>query len=172
MNYRLIFLSVFAFGILVCSCSEDKPEEILPGPINDSKIYSYTMTAPAGATVTLEKTMKLEDFTALGVYVKNVYQGVLNTNSYIEFVKNTAESIQLENVTLQVKGNSKIKYNLGTLSHSFRFISLDELNFLQLVINEMVDKKEIILQLSYQSKNAMTSEVNLNLRSDITFKLR
>jgi hypothetical protein len=172
MKRKLMFLFVFAFGILFLSCGKDDPKVDLPSPIKDTKIYSYGITAPAGAAVTLEKTLKLSDFTALGTYERYVYQGVLNTNSYIDFVKGGSESIELKEVTIQVKNNTKIKYNLGTVTGNFKFNSLDDLNFLQQVVNELVSKKEIVLQLTYSSTNLVSTASDLNLKFEVSFNLQ
>ncbi len=172
MNRKLMFLFVFAVGVAVLSCKKDDPKIDLPGPTTASQTYSYGFTSPAGATTTLERTMKLSDFTALGMYQKYVYEGNVNTNSYIDFVKGAAENVELENVTLEVKGNSSIKYNLGTITGTEKYNSLEDLNFLQKVITEMVKKKDIVLQLSYTSTNAIATEVKLNVKPDVTFKFR
>ncbi|MBK6285494.1 MAG: hypothetical protein IPF54_25045 [Draconibacterium sp.] len=169
MKRKLLFLFVFAVGILVWSCGDDEPKVDLPGPIKDSKIYSYGITAPAGATVTLDKTLKLSDFTAIESFEKYVSKGILSTESYIDFIKVGSENIELKDVTLQVKSNQKINYNLGTITGNTKFILLNDLNFLQQVVNEMVSKKEIVLQLKYSSDNIISTESNLNLKIDITF---
>lgn len=172
MNQKLMYLFVIAFGIMVLSCGKDEPKVDLPASVKDSKIYSFGITAPAGAAVTLEKTLKLSDFTNIETYQKYVSQGVLNTESYIDFVKVGSESIELKEVTLQVKNNTKIKYNLGTVTGNFKFNSLTDLNFLQLVANELVSKKEVVLQLTYSSTNLISTESNLNIKFDITYKFQ
>ena len=169
MKHKLMILFVFAVGMLVLSCGKDDPKIDLPSPIKNSKIYSYGITAPAGATITLDKAIKLSDFSALGIYEKYVKKGELNTESYIEFVKGASDSLQLKDVTLQVKNNATLKYSLGTLTGDYKFSSLQDLNFLQLVVNEMVSKKETVLQLSYNSTDAITKEATLKLNLDITF---
>ena len=169
MKRELLFLFVFSIGMLVWSCGDDEPRIDLPGPIKDSKVYTFGITAPAGATVTLEKTIKLTDFTAIESFENYVSKGILSTESYIEFIKAGSENIELTNVTLQVKSNSKINYNLGTITGNVKFISLDDLNFLQQVANEMVSKKEIMLQLKYSTSNVISTESNMNLKFDITF---
>jgi hypothetical protein len=169
MKRKLLFLFVFAVGMLVWSCGDDDPKINLPGPIKDSKVYTYGITAPAGATVILDKTLKLTDFTAIESFEKYVSKGVLSTESYIDFIKVGSENIELKDVTLQVKSNQKINYNLGTITGNVKFISLDDLNFLQQVVNEMVSKNEIVLQLKYSSDNIISTESNLNLKFDITF---
>lgn len=171
MNRKLMILFVFAFGISVLSCKKDDKID-LPPPITATQTYSYGITSPVGATITIERAMKLSDFTALGMYQKYVYEGKVNTNSYIDFVKGTAENVELKNVTLQVKGNTKIKYNLGTITGTEKYNSLEDLNFLQQVVDEMVGKKDIVLELSYTSTNAITTEVKLNVVTNVTFNLR
>lgn len=172
MNKKLMYLFVIALGIMVLSCGDDEPKVDLPASVNDSKTYSFGITAPAGAAVTLEKTLKLSDFTNIETYQKYVSQGVLNTESYIDFVKVGSESIELKEVTLQVKNNTKVKYNLGTVTGNFKFNSLTDLNFLQLVANELVSKKEVVLQLTYSSTNLISTESNLNIKFDITYKFQ
>ncbi len=172
MNRKLMFLFVFAFGLSVLSCKKDDPKIDLPAPITTSQTYMYEFTGNANSATTLKKTMKLSDFTALGMYQKYVHQGKVNTNSYIDFVKGKAENVELKDVTLEVEGNSKIKYNLGTITGNEKYNSLEDLNFLQLVVNEMVGKKEIVLLLSYTSTTAFTTEVKLNVVTNVTFSLR
>ncbi len=172
MNRKLMFLCVFAFGMLVWSCGDDDPKIDLPSPIKDTKIYTYDFIASAGATVTLEKTLKLSDFTAIGNYEKYVYEGVLNPNSFVDFVKGGTDNIELKEVTLLVKSNTKIKTNLGTITGNVNFNSLEYLNFLQNVVDEMVSKKEIVLQLTYISTNTITTASNLNLDFEVSFKLQ
>lgn len=169
MKHKLMILFVFAIGMLVWSCGDDDPKIDLPNPIKNAKIYSYGITAPAGATITLDKTIKLSDFSALGIYEKYVKKGDVNTNSYIEFVKGASDSLELKNVTLQVKNNESLKYSLGTLTGDYKFSTLQDLNFLQLVVNEMVSKKETELQLSYNSVDAVSKQATLNINLDITF---
>ena len=172
MNQKLMYLFVIAFGAMVLSCGDDEPKVDLPASVKDSKTYSFGITAPAGAAVTLEKTLKLSDFTNIETYQKYVSQGVLNTESYIDFVKMGSENIELKEVTLQVKNNTKIKYNLGTVTGNFKFNDLADLNFLQLVANELVSKKEVVLQLTYSSTNLISTESNLNIKFDITYKFQ
>lgn len=170
---RKLFLIVFALGIIVMSCSKDDDEDIvIPSPITDTKLYSYGITSPAGATITLERTIKLDDFTALNNYQKYVYKGTINISSFIEFIKSSTEDIELNDVTLQVKNNSKIKYNLGTITGNVKFTSLDDLNFLQSLVDELVSKKSIVLQLSFVSANAITNEVKLDINTNIKFDLK
>ena len=174
MNRKLMFLFVFAFGVLVMSCKKDDPKVDLPGSIKDSQTYSYGIIASESATMTLKKTMKLSDFTALGMYQKYVYEGKVNTNSYINFVKGKAENVELTDVTLEVEGNPKIKYNFDsdTITGNETFNSLEDLNFLQEVIDEMVRKKEIVLLLKITSTNAIATEVKFNVETNVTFGLR
>ncbi len=172
MKHKLMILFVFAFGMLVWSCGDDDPKVNLPDSIKDSKIYSYGITSPAGAVLTLEKTLKLSDFTALGTNEKYVNKGELNVNSYIDFVKGATATIELKDVTLQIKNNSKIKYSLGTISGDKRFNSLEDLGFLQLVVNEMISKKETVLLMSFNTANAITTPANLNFNLDVTFRFQ
>jgi hypothetical protein len=169
MKHKLMILFVFAFGTLVWSCGEDDPKVDLPGPIRDSKIYDYGIIAPAGATITSDRTLKLSDFTALDIYERYVKKGDVNTDSYIEFIKGASDSLQLKDVTLQVKNNASLKYNLGTLTGDYKFNTLQDLIFLQSVVNEMVSKKETELQLSYNSTDALSKQATLNINLDITF---
>ena len=172
MKRKLNISLVFVVGMLILSCGKDDPKIDLPDPIKDSKIYSYAITAPAGASITLERTLKLSDFTALGTYEKYVINGALSTDSYIEFIKGASDSLQLKDVTLQVKNNANLKYNLGTLTADRKFNTLQDLIFLQSVVDEMVRKKETVLQMSYNSTNAVSKEATLNLKLDITFSFQ
>lgn len=172
MKNKLNFLFVFAIGIMLISCGEDDPKVDLPSPIKGTKTYTYSFIADAGDNVTKEITIKLSDFTAIGTYEKYVYQGVLSTNSNIEFVKGGSDVLELKDVTLQVKSNTKIKYNLGNISGNFKFNSLDDLNFMQQVVNELVSKKEIVLQLTYSTTNLITTASNLKLNFDVSFNLQ
>jgi hypothetical protein len=160
--------------MLAISCSKDDSEDIvIPSPITDTKLYSYGITAQAGAATTLEKTMSLDDFTALDTYQKYVYKGSINISSYIEFVKSSTEVTEITDVILQVKNNSKIVYNLGTITGNEEFTSLGVLNFLQLIADELVEEEEeIILQLSFTTTNTIASEVKLNINMDIEFDLK
>ncbi len=169
MKHKLMILFGFAFGMLLWSCGNDDPKVDLPDSVKDSRIYNYGIIAPAGSTITLDKTIKLSDFTSLGINEKYVRNGALNTDSYIEFIKGASDSLELKDVTLQVKNNANLKYNLGTLKGDYKFSSLQDLNFLQLVVNEMVNKKETVLQLSYNSADAISKQANLNVKFDITF---
>jgi hypothetical protein len=169
MKHKLMFLFVFAIGMLFWSCGNDDPKVDLPSSIKDSEIYSYGITAPAGATIILEKTLKLSDFTALDVYERYVRKGALNTESYIGFIKGESDSIELKDVTLQIQGNPNLKYSLGTLSGDRMFNTLQDLNFLQLVVNEMIARKETVLQLSYKTSAGVSKQATLNVNIDITF---
>lgn len=172
MNRKLMFLFVFAIGLAVLSCKKDDPKIDLPPPITASQTYTYGIIVSEGGGISLKRPMKLSDFTALGTYQKFVYQGKVNTNSYIDFVKGTVSNVEITNATLEVVGNPKIKYNLGTITGTEKFNSLDDLNFLQLVINEMVGKKEVELLLTGTSTNLIATEVKLNVVTDVTFSLR
>lgn len=172
MKHKLMFMYVIALGMLVWSCGDDDPKVDLPGPIKDSKIYSYDIIASAGATISLDKTLKLSDFSKLGIYEKYVRKGNLNTDSYIEFIKGESDSLELKDVTLQVKNNATLKYNLGTLTGDYKFSTLQDLNFLQSLVDEMVSKKETVLQLSCNSTDLITKKATLNLKLDITFSFQ
>ncbi len=171
MKQKLMILSVFAIGMFVWSCGDD-PKDDLPGPIKDSKNYTYGITAPTGATIILDRTLTVSDFTGISLYKDNVYKGSLGTDSYFEFIKGSSENIELKDVTFQIKNNPKITYSLGTINADHKFNSLADLNFLQLVVNEMIANKETVLQLSYISTEAITKEAKLNLKLDITFSFK
>lgn len=172
MNRKLIFLFVLALGMVAMSCKDDSEDIDIPSPISDANLYSFGITASAGSATTLARTISLDDFTALTDYTKYVYKGTINISSFIEFVKSSSEVTELTDVTLQVKDNTKIKYNLGTITDNVTFASLDDLNFLQDLVDELVDKDEIVLQLSFNSTNAITSEVKLDINTNIKFELK
>lgn len=172
MKRNLMFLFVLLAGVMLGSCKKDDPKIDLPGPIRDSQTYSFGISAPQGAIVTLEKTMHLADFTKLGTYQRYVYEGALQTASFFEFAKGSAENIELKKVTLSLKENGKVKYELGTITKDQKYDTLDDLNFLQQVINELVRRKSVTLQLSYETENAITTEVKFHVKADVTFKLR
>ena len=147
MNQKLMYLFVIAFGAMVLSCGDDEPKIDLPNSIKDSKTYSYGIINSAGATFSLPVTMKLSDFTALNTYEKYVTKGVLDTDSYIEFVKGASANIELKDVTLQIKSNPKaIKYSLGTITGDKKFDTLEDLIFLRSVVDEMIKNNEAVFQ--------------------------
>ncbi|MBF6629265.1 MAG: hypothetical protein ITG04_12305 [Proteiniphilum sp.] len=169
MKKLFTILIVFTTTILFTNCASDKPDD-LPGSMNASATQSFTMIAAAGATSTSNVTFAMSDFAAISEYVKYVNVALVQTSSYIQISGITsAQEVELTNVTLSLKSDSKKKIVLPTITANTKLMELPQLTFLQTVMDEINRKGSSSLVLSYTSTHQLSAPVTLTIKMDTRF---
>jgi hypothetical protein len=153
----------------VTACGSDKPDD-LPASQNASASKSFTLIASAGAASRSEITFSLSDFAAISEYVKYVSNAIIQTSSYVEVTGITSsQAVELKDVTLSLKSDSKKKIVLPVIDSNERFMELTQLTFLQEIMNEIYRRGSSKLVLTYTSTHNLTSPVTLAIKLDGKF---
>ena len=151
------------------NCGSDKPDD-LPESESASATKSFTLIASAGADSRSETTFSLSDFAAISEYVKYVSNAIIQTTSYVEVRGITAsQTVELQNVTLSLKSDSKKKIVLPVIDSNEKFMELTQLTFLQEIMNEIYRKGSSTVMLTYTSTHYLTSPVTLAIKLDGKF---
>jgi hypothetical protein len=153
----------------VTACGSDKPDD-LPASQNASASKSFTLIASAGAASRSEISFSLSDFAAISEYVKYVSNAIIQTSSYVEVTGITSsQAVELKDVTLSLKSDSKKKIVLPVIDSNERFMELTQLTFLQEIMNEIYRRGSSKLVLTYTSTHNLTSPVTLAIKLDGKF---
>ena len=112
----------------------------MPVSVNATAEKLFTIIAVKGNTTSIDVTFTLDDFHALQEYKKYVESGVIQTSSYIED-KGVSEDVELSNVKLSMDYNKTKKIvALKNISNK-KYQELQQLNFMQFIIDELVENK-------------------------------
>ena len=169
MKKWISLLAVLTLMMGVTACSSDKPDD-LPASQNASASKSFTLIASAGAASRSEITFSLSDFAAISEYVKYVSNAIIQTSSYVEVTGITSsQAVELKDVTLSLKSDSKKKIVLPVIDSNERFMELTQLTFLQEIMNEIYRRGSSKLVLTYTSTHNLTSPVTLAIKLDGKF---
>ena len=169
MKKLFSILIVFTTAILFIACGSDKPDD-LPASQTASVTKSFTMLAAAGANTTSEVSIAMSDFTAISEYVKYVNAALVQTSSFIQISGiTTAQEVELTNVTLSLKSDSKKKIVLPTITANDKLMELTQLTFLQTVMDEINRKGSSSLVLTYASTHQLSAPVTLTIKMDTRF---
>lgn len=165
--YLLTIISIVAFT----SC-DSKPDD-LPTSLNASATKSARIIAAAGSTTSAEIIFNKDDFEGLEKYSKWVKRGTIQTSSHLE-VKNLPETatneLKLSNVSLSLVSNSKTKVDLPDIAGDQTLSEVKYLNFLQNVIDEVVNKGTSKVRLNYKSSADITSSAEFVIKIDSRFE--
>ena len=166
---RFLSIGVMLSLIVAFSSCSSKPDD-LPVSQNASATKSTSIIAAAGNTTSSEITFKLSDFSALSQYEKWVESGLVQTTSVISVGGITSgQVVELTNVKLSLKSNSKANLDLPTITANASFKELPQLNFLQKVLDEVVNKGASTVVLSYKATNDITTSVTFSMKIDGKF---
>jgi len=169
MKKLISLLTVLSLIIGFTACSSDKPDD-LPASQNASASKSFTLIASAGAASRSEITFSLSDFAAISEYVKYVSNAIIQTSSYVEVSGITAsQAVELQNVTLSLKNDSKKKIVLPVINSNEKFMELTQLTFLQNIMDEIYRRGSSTVVLTYTSTHNLTSPVTLAIKLDGKF---
>ena len=169
MKKWISLLAVLTLMMGVTACSSDKPDD-LPASQNASASKSFTLIASAGAASRSEISFSLSDFAAISEYVKYVSNAIIQTSSYVEVTGITSsQAVELKDVTLSLKSDSKKKIVLPVIDSNERFMELTQLTFLQEIMNEIYRRGSSKLVLTYTSTHNLTSPVTLAIKLDGKF---
>lgn len=83
--------------------------------------------------------------------------------------QDTLQVVELTNVKLSLKSNSKTSLDLPTITANASFKELPQLNFLQKVLDEVVNKGISTVVLSYKATNDITTSVTFSMKIDGKF---
>ena len=169
MKKWISLLAVLTLMMGVTACGSDKPDD-LPASQNASASKSFTLIASAGAASRSEISFSLSDFAAISEYVKYVSNAIIQTSSYVEVTGITSsQAVELKDVTLSLKSDSKKKIVLPVIDSNERFMELTQLTFLQEIMNEIYRRGSSKLVLTYTSTHNLTSPVTLAIKLDGKF---
>ena len=169
MKKWISLLAVLTLMMGVTACGSDKPDD-LPASQNASASKSFTLIASAGTASRSEITFSLSDFAAISEYVKYVSNAIIQTSSYVEVTGITSsQAVELKDVTLSLKSDSKKKIVLPVIDSNERFMELTQLTFLQEIMNEIYRRGSSKLVLTYTSTHNLTSPVTLAIKLDGKF---
>lgn len=164
LSIGLVLSLIAAFS----SCSS-KPDD-LPVSQNASATKSISVIAAAGNTTSSEITFNLSDFAALSQYAKWVESALVQTTSAISVGGVTSgQVVELTNVKLSLKSNSKANLDLPTITANASFKELPQLNFLQKILDEVVNKGTSTVVLTYRATNDITTSVTFSMKIDGKF---
>lgn len=168
MKQFFSLLMVLSLILAISSCSS-KPDD-LPVSQDASATKSTSIIAAAGNTTSSEITFSLSDFAALSKYAEWVEGGLVLTSSTISVSGITAgQAVELTNVNLSLASNSKTTIDLPTVTANVVFKDLPQLNFLQNVLNEVVNKGSSKVKLTYKTTNDITSPITFTIKIDGKF---
>ena len=140
MKKWISLLAVLTLMVGVTACGSDKPDD-LPASENASATKSFTLIASAGAASRSEIAFSLSDFAAISEYVKYVSNVIIQTTSYVEVSGiTTSQTVELQNVTLSLKSDSKKKIVLPVIDSNEKFMELTQLTFLQEIMNDLPER--------------------------------
>ncbi|MDD4537127.1 MAG: hypothetical protein PHW81_08920 [Petrimonas sp.] len=166
---RFLSIGVMLSLMVAFSSCSSKPDD-LPVSQNASATKSTSIIAAAGNTTSSEITFKLSDFSTLSKYVEWVESGLVQTTSVISVSGITSgQVVELTNVKLSLKSNSKTSLDLPTITANASFKELPQLNFLQKVLDEVVNKGISTVVLSYKATNDITTSVTFSMKIDGKF---
>ncbi|NMB05189.1 MAG: hypothetical protein GX976_02275 [Bacteroidales bacterium] len=169
MKKWISLLAVLTLMVGVTACGSDKPDD-LPASENASATKSFTLIASAGAASRSEIAFSLSDFAAISEYVKYVSNVIIQTTSYVEVSGiTTSQTVELQNVTLSLKSDSKKKIVLPVIDSNEKFMELTQLTFLQEIMNEIYRRGSSTVVLTYTSTHNLTSPVTLAIKLDGRF---
>ena len=159
---------VLSLMVAFSSCSS-KPDD-LPVSQNASATKSTSIIAAAGNTTSSEITFNLSDFAALSQYAKWVESALVQTTSVISVGGITSgQVVELTNVKLSLKSNTKTSLDLPMITANASFKELPQLNFLQKVLDEVVKKGASTVVLSYKTTNDIKMSVTFSMKIDGKF---
>ncbi len=169
MKKLISLFTVLGLIIGFTACSSDKPDD-LPESQNASATKSFTLIASAGAATRSEITFSLSDFVAISEYAKYVSNAIIQTSSYVEVSGVTGMyAVELQNVTLSLKSDSKKKIVLPVINTNEKFMELTQLTFLQEIMNEIYRRGSSTVVLTYTSTHNLTTPVTLAIKLDGRF---
>jgi hypothetical protein len=169
MNKLISLFTALSLIIGFTACSSDKPDD-LPESQSASASKSFTLIASAGAASRSEIVFSLSDFAAISAYVKYVNNAIIQTSSYMEVTGITGlQAVELQNVTLSLKSDSKKKIVLPVIKTNERYMELTQLTFLQEIMNEIYRRGSSTVVLTYTSTHNLTTPVTLVIKLDGRF---
>jgi len=169
MKKLFSILIVVTTAILFTACGSDRPDD-LPASQTASATKSFTLIAAAGDDTRSEESIAMSDFSAISEYMKYVNASLVQTTSYIQISGITVtQEVELKNVTLSLKSDSKKKIVLPTITANTKFMELTHLTFLQTVMDEINRKGSSTLLLTYTSTHDLTTPVTMTIKMDTRF---
>ena len=161
MRKLITLASILSFSIIFYSCGSDKPDD-LPVSLTANAEKSFNIIATAGSEASQTVTFTLDDFAAIKDYKKYVESGEIQTNSFIE-VRGVTGAIELVNVKLSMNREPKKNFDLQNITQNGKFQGINELKFLENIINELSSRGTSTVKLEYKANTNITTPVELAL---------
>ncbi len=177
MKRILSILMVVTIAFAGVSCGDDdgptRPEG-MPNNVDDSKSYSYELLSQANSTITIGKEIKLTDFSKIKKdWVQFVNEAKVRSSSKMMISGIKKGDHKIKNLTLKVKGTNIVKRFSNdegfAMDGTFNFV--EDQNFMQNLMNELVAERKITLELSATTEKKINNNVKVELDFDILFKL-
>lgn len=163
-------LMILAMVATFSACSKDDTPE-LPKQVASTAIKTQEMDAIKGSSSSSDIVFTRDDFNELNDFKKYVKSGKIQTTSIID-VSKIKDGAKFSNVKLTIKGSNPVQVlNLGEIDENTSYKGIDELNFLQKVIDEVAGKNsKSTLELSYKVEERGTASSEMKIKLDAIFK--
>lgn len=168
MKKLLSITLILATLILVSACGDDIPDNLPENKIASAE-KTASMSVAANSSASTEITFTNRDFTGIQEFLNYIKDANVQTSSHISIQGITNQDVNLTNVKLTLKRDSKVTLSLPTITANDRFDELNHLNFLQAVLDEIVRRGSSTVVLDYKSSNDMQSPVTMKIRIDSRF---
>lgn len=157
---------VFAFT----SCGGGGSSDNLPDSLTSSSSKTSKISAQADAPISAQPIVfTLNDFKEVAEFSKKLSSGSLLQGTQLSFSGlPTTSGFQLKNVILSL---GKEKYEIKTLDKNGDILTTDYYNFLQKVLNDVVNKKSATIMVEGVSNTKIDdAELKVNIKADFKFK--
>lgn len=173
MKKNLILFALLTLVISFLSCGDDDPNR--PQTIVDSKDYSADFMVGANQPTSVLIEMKLSDFSKLKDYLKNVTKGAVDVATILNIEGITEGGYELKNTKFVIEGVDALKSTLvlGTLTADKKTTTLEELKYLQTIVDKMVASGSAKVTFSFDSANKdINRDVKVKTNLNVLFSLR
>ncbi len=177
MKRILSILMVVTMAFAGVSCGDDdgptRPKD-MPNSVEDSKNYSYELLSQANSTITIGKEIKLTDFSQIKKdWIQFVNEAKVRSSSKMMISGIKKGDHKIKNLTLKVKGTNIVKRFANdegfAMDGTFNFV--EDQNFMQNLMNELVAEKTITIELTATTEKKINNDVKISLDFNVLFKL-
>lgn len=171
MKKLLTLFVVISTVAIFSSCGDDRPDD-LPVSLNASAAKTVATVANANAQTSAKISFTLSDFKALEQYTKWVKKGTIQTSGSAIVISKLSESadVKLTKVNLSLASNSKTNVSLPEISNDITLDELVYLNFLQKVLEEIVDRGSSTVNISFHSSTLISDPFDFTIKLNGRFE--
>lgn len=175
MKKKSIFFALLILVVSFLSCGESNDPN-RPQTITDSHEYTIDFLIGANQPTSAYATMDLNDFSKLKDHLKHVNKGAVDVSNSIIYIEGVTEGgYELRNAKLVIDGVSSEKNTLvlGTVKADKTTTTLEELKYLQTIVDKMVSSRSAKVKFSIDGSNKdINRDVKVRIRVNVLFSLR